>query len=319
MNFTNLKKNQKAVVRLLENSFINNRLVHVYLFSGPKEALKLDAAYYLASLILCTEGGACGKCEACKKIDRLSNPDLYYLAPDGETIKKEQIEDLEHEFSFKIETPHVFIIQDIDKATPTSANTLLKFLEDLNDNCYGILLTENINRVLPTIQSRSQIVKFLPISNYNIKNELINRGISKTKANVVSNYTNDINQAFLYAKDSKIDLIINTVLDISDDFENYNNGFLSFYKAKNEFDKMDKNYHRFFFETLIMLQKDKINYLINRKEDIVFEDELNVRTLMLKREEEIKLLEVILKYRDRLETNANLDMVYTQMFVNFKF
>ena len=41
MNFENLKKNQPSVVQLLENSFKSNRLSHVYLFSGVKEALKL--------------------------------------------------------------------------------------------------------------------------------------------------------------------------------------------------------------------------------------------------------------------------------------
>ena len=172
MNFDNLKKNQKYVVQLLENSFKEKRLVHLYLFSGVKEALKLDAAFYLASLILCENGGACGKCDECKKIMQFSNPNLYLVSPSGDTIKKEQIEALEHEFGFAIDKPHVFIIQNIEKATPTAANTLLKFLEELHQDCYGILLTDNLSAVIPTIVSRSQVVRFLPVQAASIRDEL---------------------------------------------------------------------------------------------------------------------------------------------------
>ena len=101
MDFTSLFNNQKTVVRLLRNSFDNDRLFHTYLFSGPRGSLTLDAAIYLASLILCDKGGACGSCEECVNIDKWSNEHLFIVSPDGDSIKKEQIEALEHEFGYK--------------------------------------------------------------------------------------------------------------------------------------------------------------------------------------------------------------------------
>ena len=72
------------------------------------------------------------------------------------------MEQLEKEFTLSNieEGTRVFIINDIDKATAAAANSLLKFLEEMNDGCYGILLTENLSNVLNTIKSRSQIVSF---------------------------------------------------------------------------------------------------------------------------------------------------------------
>ena len=225
MDFTSLFNNQKTVVRLLKNSFDNDRLFHTYLFSGPRGSLKMDAAIYLASLILCDNGGACGSCEECVNIDKWSNEHLFIVSPDGDSIKKEQIEALEHEFGYKSDHTRVFIIQQIDKATLTAANTLLKFLEDLPSNCFGIILTENINKVLPTIKSRSQIVNFLPISSDVVRDELIQKGIELEKAHIISKITNNLSIASRYTKSKNLDKAIDLVKHISEEIEQRNNPY----------------------------------------------------------------------------------------------
>ena len=100
MDFKNLFNNQKTVTKLLKNSFDQDRLFHTYLFAGPRGSLKFDASMYLASLVLCDEGGSCGKCKECVGIDKYSNEHLYIVSADGDSIKKEQIEALEHEFGY---------------------------------------------------------------------------------------------------------------------------------------------------------------------------------------------------------------------------
>lgn len=314
MDFTNLFNNQKTVVRLIENSFKNDRLFHTYLFSGPRGSLKMDAAIYLASLVLCDDGGACGKCDECVKIEKWANSHLYIISPDGDSIKKEQIEDLEHEYGFASDHARVFIIQNIDKATLTASNTLLKFLEELPENCYGILLTENINKVIPTIKSRSQIVNFLPISNKVVYEDLIKKGYNEEKANVVATLTNNRSLGIRYAKDKDIEKIINLVNELSASFEEGNSGYIEFLKNANFLMNLDRDKNRMFFDLLIRIQNDKINILINRKENVVFKG-LEFTNIMLVKEIEIKLLEIILKFRERIDSNANLDIIYTQMFV----
>ena len=314
MDFTNLFNNQKTVVKLIENSFKNDRLFHTYLFSGPRGSLKMDAAIYLASLVLCDDGGACGKCDECVKIEKWANAHLYIISPDGDSIKKEQIEDLEHEYGFASDHARVFIIQNIDKATLTASNTLLKFLEELPENCYGILLTENINKVIPTIKSRSQIVNFLPISHEVVFEDLIKKGYNEEKSKVVASLTNNRSLGIRYAKDKDIEKIINLVNELSASFEEGNSGYIEFLKNANFLMNLDRDKNRMFFDLLIRIQNDKINILINRKENIVFKG-LEFTNIMLVKEVEIKLLEIILKFRERIDSNANLDIISTNICV----
>ena len=79
MDFTNLFTNQSEVVKMINKSFNNNRLSQVYLFHGEKGTLKMDAALYFASLVLCEAGGNCGMCSQCKKIERLINPNIFNI------------------------------------------------------------------------------------------------------------------------------------------------------------------------------------------------------------------------------------------------
>lgn len=317
MDFTSLFNNQKTVVRLLKNSFDNDRLFHTYLFSGPRGSLKMDAAIYLASLILCDNGGACGSCEECVNIDKWSNEHLFIVSPDGDSIKKEQIEALEHEFGYKSDHTRVFIIQQIDKATLTAANTLLKFLEDLPSNCFGIILTENINKVLPTIKSRSQIVNFLPISSDVVRDELIQKGIELEKAHIISKITNNLSIASRYTKSKNLDKAIDLVKHISEEIEQRNNPYLVFMNEGQFLYTLDRDKARIFFDLMVIIQDDKVNYLINRKDKMTFKS-LEYTNICLLKEEEIEILEIILKFRERMDTNANIDMIYTQMFVEIE-
>lgn len=314
MDFSALFNNQKIVVKLLKNSFSNNRLFHTYIFSGPRGSLKMDCAMYLSSLVLCDDGGACGKCEECISLERLSNKHLFIVSPDGDTIKKEQIEDLEHEFGYASDHVRVFIISQIDKATLTAANTLLKFLEDLPNNCYGILLTENINKVIPTIRSRSQIVNFLPISSTVVKEELISKGIEEEKACIISKLTNNMSIASKYTKSKLLDKAIELVKILSLEIEEQKDPYLKFMESGQFLYALDRDKIRIFFDMLIIIQSDKVNYLINRKEHMTFKS-LEYTNINLAKEQEIKILEIILKFRERVDTNANIDMIYTQMFV----
>lgn len=314
MDYSSLFQNQPTVVKLIKNSFDSQRLFHTYLFSGPRGSLKMDAAIYLASLVLCENGGACGKCSECQSIDKWANEHLFILSPDGDTIRKEQIEALEHEFGYSSDHTRVFIVQQIDKATLTAANTLLKFLEELPNNCYGILLSENINKVIPTIRSRSQIVTFLPISSDVVKKELIEKGIEVEKANIISKLTNNMSIASRYTKSTILDKIIDLVKALNEEIENMKDPYLKFMEQGNFLATLDRDKAKIFFDLMVIMQDDKVNYLINRKEAMVFTS-LEYFNINLTREEEIEILEIVLKFRERVDTNANIDMIYTQMFV----
>lgn len=316
MDFTNLFTNQPNVVKVINKSFNNDRLSQVYLFHGQKGTLKMDAALYLASMILCKAGGNCGMCDQCKRIERLTNPNIFIISPDGETIKKEQVEALEHEFSLASDNKRIFIIRDIDKATLAASNSLLKFLESLNDNNYGILLTENINLVIPTIKSRAISLHFSPKTKNVISNELIKRGVESDFSRAISVLTNNTSEAIEMSKDIILDQLVNLVKQIGLDIENEEKNIsLTIVENGNILKQIDKIYHHYFLDLLIHIQNDKVKKLLCVNDDIIFEDTLEMCTLNLSRKQQVKILEILLEYKEKIKYNINIDLMYTSMLI----
>lgn len=316
MDFTNLFTNQPEIIKMINKSFNNNRLSQLYLFYGDKGTLKLDAAIYFSRLVLCEAGGNCGICEQCKKIEKLINPNIFIISPDGEIIKKEQIEALEHEFSMTSDYKRVFIIKDIDKATLAASNSLLKFLESLGDNSYGILLTENINLVLPTIKSRCINIHFTPKSHNVISDELIKRGVDEDLSRAISVLTNNSSEALEMSNDIILKQLIDVVKTIGLDIEDLDKNIaLSFVENGNILKQIDKKYHNYFMDLLINIQNDKVKKLLCLNDNIIFENTLDMCTLNLDRYQEVKILEIILSYKEKIKYNINIDLLYTSMMI----
>ena len=315
MDFSNLFTTQPQVVKLINNSFQNNHLVNTYLFYGEKGTLKMDAALYFASLVLCEAGGACGVCEQCKRIEQLTNPNIFIISPEQDTIKKEQIDSLEHEFALSSDYKRVFIIKDIDKATLSASNSLLKFLESLNEGDYGILLSENINLVLPTIKSRSVLVHFLPKAKQLISKELINRGIIEDNSRAIATITNNSSEAMNMAKDKMFNQILDLVKKIGVDIEDENKDItLELVTEGNFLKQLEKKYHMYFLDLLVNIQSDKVKKQLCM-DNLVFSDTLEFCQLTLSRKQEVKILEIILNYKEKLKYNINVDLMYTSMLI----
>ena len=102
----------------------------------------------------------CNNCNICSLVDSDNYPDLYIIEGDDTTIKKEQIVKLEDEFknTSLLKNKRIYIIKESEKMNDSSSNTLLKFLEEPNDNIVAILLTKDRYKLLPTIISRCQII-----------------------------------------------------------------------------------------------------------------------------------------------------------------
>ncbi|CAM3094640.1 DNA polymerase III subunit delta' [Paenibacillus sediminis] len=155
---------QDIAKQILQNGLREHKISHAYLFSGPAGSGQMTMALTFAKAIFCTEcvDDACGECLECRKVEHGNHPDIHIIAPDGASIKIEQIRDLQRIFSYRKESKHpkVYIIDQAEKMTVQAANSLLKFLEEPPSPAVAILITDNGQALLPTIQSRSQKVPF---------------------------------------------------------------------------------------------------------------------------------------------------------------
>lgn len=107
-----------------------------------------------------------------KMIDSDSLPSLITINPVGMNIKKEQILEMMKKFSLipVYSYYNIYIINNAEKLNDSSANCLLKFIEEPNENTFGFFITDNSERVINTIKSRCQLIKV----DYNIQDKETN-------------------------------------------------------------------------------------------------------------------------------------------------
>ncbi len=158
------------------------RLASTYLFVGPPGIGKRRFALELAHALLCTEAAEadlkrCGQCESCRMFAAGNHPDLEIvgLPADKSSLPIELfIGDREHRNQDGLchrlglrpffGRRRVAIVDDADHLGIASANCLLKTLEEPPPSALLILIGTSPSRLLPTIRSRSQVVRFQPLA-----------------------------------------------------------------------------------------------------------------------------------------------------------
>lgn len=156
MRFNNTEDNRRLTERL-ERAVSGNAVSHAYIFEGPSNARKRDFAVSFVKGILCPDdlGENCGKCSLCDKIDHGNHEDILYVSKSGETIKDAQITDMQERLRTKpVGERNIVIIEDADTMTLRAQNRLLKTLEEPPGEAVIILLSENMENLVQTVQSR---------------------------------------------------------------------------------------------------------------------------------------------------------------------
>lgn len=175
--------------QFLKNCLKFNRISHAYLFSGPEFLGKKTLALEFVKLINCQnkKERGCGQCYSCKMISNGNYPDLKIISPDSSessfSIHISQIRELQRFLSLKsyYSFQKTVIIDQAEKMTPEAQSSLLKTLEETKGKALLILISAFPDLLFPTIISRCQVVKFLPLSDKEIKNYLLTQGISSQK------------------------------------------------------------------------------------------------------------------------------------------
>lgn len=168
---------QEFAKKYLTNSINNNKLSHAYMFEGIDGIGKKKLADELCKILLNSEN-----------ID--NSPDYINIYPDGNSIKIAQIRKLQTDIIIK---PHkdykLYILNDAEKMTIEAKNALLKTLEEPPEYAIMILITSNKDALLDTIKSRCEILKFLPISLFDLKEYLIKTGVEEQRAQLLATFS----------------------------------------------------------------------------------------------------------------------------------
>ena len=196
MNRNELKTLQPIVYQTLHNALMNDSLSHCYLFVGPTGTARFETAILLAQSLVCDntdDGWACQQCIQCIRIEENNYADYILIDGSRESIKAEQILNLQYQFSqtaLEKAGRKIFIINNCENMTLKAANSLLKFIEEPSNNLTGIFITTSLDNVLPTIASRCQIINFHPLSKEVYYNKAMEAGLDELNAHIVSQLIN---------------------------------------------------------------------------------------------------------------------------------
>ncbi len=113
----------------------------------------------------------CGSCVSCRKIAEGRHADLLEIAPKGDNIAVDDLREMKKTLFFApLEGRYRFVIIDeAHKLNASSANTLLKTLEEPPAHTRFFLITHERGLLLPTITSRCQFVHFSPLNDATLK------------------------------------------------------------------------------------------------------------------------------------------------------
>ncbi len=318
MTYEELKKNQSDVLKLLKNAKNKNKLVHAYLFEGDSGTGTLEAAKYFAMMLLCNEEEPCLKCNTCERIEYNSHMNVVLIEPIGDVIRKEQVENLMHDFSMTSleKGPQIYIIKDADRMNSSAANALLKFLEEPAKDHYAILLTNNHKRLLDTIVSRTQYIHFKPVPKTFIVEQLTTMGVEKDAAYVISHITADFGEAKKFIEEGKLVLFINLAKKIVAAPFKKKDQYVEYYLNKQLLDQeKEKSWHLIFFDILILIHQELFKKA-NGENIKYFESVLdNIKEEQIDKQKVLDDLELLNKYEERLNYHVNIDLLYASLFV----
>ena len=178
---------QDRAISILQRAFAGDKSPHAYIFAGPEGVGKFKTAREWAKTLLCNNPAientfvdSCGLCVSCRLLEAGSHHDynlvykeLVEFTKEGKG-RKTPVEfpiDVVREFVVDkvsnkpiLSQRKVFILGEAEKLNTESQNCLLKVLEEPPGYCTIILLCTRLERLLPTIKSRCQMIRFGPVT-----------------------------------------------------------------------------------------------------------------------------------------------------------
>lgn len=317
----------KDILKYISSAVENNRVSHAYILNGERGSGKKMLANLFAMTLLCETGDnePCGKCHSCKQAESGNHPDIIRVT--HEKPNSISVDDIRTQVNNTVDIkpyqgPYkVYIIPQADMMTPQAQNAILKTIEEPPSYAVFLLLTENAETLLPTINSRCVMLKLR-----NIKDTLIKKYLMENLE--IPDYKADMCTAFAQGNMGRAIMLAN-----SDHFNEIREEAVQLLKHISEMELNEivaavKNISVYKLEItdcldIIMIwYRDVLLYKATKEIDkVVFKDQLQSIKEQARKSsyEGIELiLESLEKAKARLKANVNFDLVMELLFLTIK-
>lgn len=286
-------ESQKLFYNYFISSALNDHLSHAYLIETKGVSYSFNLALDLAKFFLCN--GIYNE-KLCDDIDKGICSNMRVLGRD-ESIKKEDIISLKTDFSMKSidDKRRVYILCNVQNLNASSANSLLKFLEEPDDDIIAILLCDNVSNVLSTLISRCQTISL--IGDYGVYDNIFT-------------LMYDCNMDIKY--DDFINKNVNKFFDVYSNFEACGVAILSYLDTYNLRENMKE-----FLSFGYYLYFDALNYMLGR--DIKCTDfGIDIEKIVKNNNmhDIIKKIEIINNFIYDFKYNVNVNLFIDNFFIS---
>ena len=317
----------KDILKYISSAVENNRVSHAYILNGERGSGKKMLANLFAMTLLCETGDnePCGKCHSCKQAESGNHPDIIRVT--HEKPNSISVDDIRTQVNNTVDIkpyqgPYkVYIIPQADMMTPQAQNAILKTIEEPPSYAVFLLLTENAETLLPTINSRCVMLKLR-----NIKDTLIKKYLMENLE--IPDYKADMCTAFAQGNMGRAIMLAN-----SDHFNEIREEAIQLLKHISEMELNEivaavKNISVYkleitdYLDIIMIWYRDVLLYKATKEIDkVVFKDQLQSIKEQARKSsyEGIELiLESLEKAKARLKANVNFDLVMELLFLTIK-
>lgn len=317
----------KDIIRHLQNAIELGKVSHAYIFHGETGSGKKLLADTFAMTLQCEKKdiNPCSVCSSCRKAVTENHPDIIHVTHEKpnsigiEDIRVQLIDDVmikPYCSSYKI-----YIVDEAEKLTLQAQNALLKTIEEPPAYVIILLLTNNLDALLPTITSRCVKLGLRPIKQSLVKEYLMDQmhlpdyeaemnavvaqgNIGKAREMVESDEIRQVTEQALRVlrKSDELELfeLVEMVKELADEKE-------SIYE---------------YLDILILWFRDVLLFKATKDVDgLVFKDQLNHIKDRAKRSsyEGIEtIINAVETAKERLKSNVNFELVMELLFLTIR-
>lgn len=317
----------KDIINYIRNAVLNDKVSHAYILNGERGSGKKLLANLFAMTLLCEQGGQdpCNRCHSCKQAESGNHPDIIRVT--HEKPNSISVDDIRTQVNNTVDIkpyqgPYkVYIIPQADLMTPQAQNALLKTIEEPPAYAVFLLLTENAETLLATINSRCVMLKLR-----NIKDKLIKRYLMENLQ--IPDYKADVCTAFAQGNMGRAIMLAN-----SEHFNEIREEAVQLLKYIHEMELNEivsavKNITVYkleivdYLDIIMIWYRDVLLYKATKDVDkVVFKDQMTYIKEQA-RKSSYEGIELILKSlenaKSRLRANVNFDLVMELLFLTIK-
>ena len=319
----------KNIIKYISSAVQADAVSHAYILNGERGSGKRLLANLFAMSLQCQnraeDGEACGKCQSCKQAQSGNQPDIIKVTHEKpNTISVDDIRtQINNDIVIKPYSSKykIYIIPEADLMSAQAQNALLKTIEEPPEYAVIMLLTSNIDSLLPTIRSRcvrldlkvvddslvkEYLMEHLHVPDYQaeIDASFAQGSIGRAKEAATSQEFAEMTQNALrilkYANTMEVYELSDAIKSLSEDKQNIND-YLDIFQ--------------FWFRDVLMFKATQ------EIDNLVFKQEINfIREQAKQRSYENleNILDSIQKTKVRLKANVNFDLAFELLFLTIR-